>query len=187
MKKPPRPALPTDKVRFVGDPVACVVAETLLQAKDAAEAVEVDIEPLPAVTDPEEAARAGRAAALRRGARTMSRSISTTATARRSKAAFATRRACDQAQDRQQPPGRQRDGAARGDRQLRSGNGRFTLYTCCQGVFGMKSQHRARAQCRAQAGARAHRQCRRLVRHEGRASIPNMSASCMRRARSAAR
>ena len=29
MKKPPRPALPTDKVRFVGDPVACVVAETL--------------------------------------------------------------------------------------------------------------------------------------------------------------
>ncbi len=26
MKKPPRPALPTDKVRFVGDPIACVVA-----------------------------------------------------------------------------------------------------------------------------------------------------------------
>src|SRR5262245_35857584 len=32
MKKPPRPALPTDKVRFVGDPIACVVATTLLQA-----------------------------------------------------------------------------------------------------------------------------------------------------------
>ena len=30
---------PADKVRFVGDPVACVVAETLAQAKDAAEAV----------------------------------------------------------------------------------------------------------------------------------------------------
>src|SRR5512146_581397 len=56
MKKPPRPALPTDKVRFVGDPVAFVVAETPLQAKDAAEAVEVDIEPLPAVVRPEEAA-----------------------------------------------------------------------------------------------------------------------------------
>ena len=41
MIKPPRPALPTDKVRYVGDPVACVVAEALLQAKDAAEAVEV--------------------------------------------------------------------------------------------------------------------------------------------------
>ena len=46
-------------MRFVGDPVACVVAETLLQAKDAAEAVEVDIEPLPAVTDPEEAVKPG--------------------------------------------------------------------------------------------------------------------------------
>jgi len=59
MKKPPRPALPTDKVRFVGDPVAFVVAETLNQAKDAAEAVEVDIEPLPAVVDPEAATRPG--------------------------------------------------------------------------------------------------------------------------------
>ena len=45
LKKPPRAALPADKVRFVGDPIACVVAETLLQAKDAAEAIEVDIEP----------------------------------------------------------------------------------------------------------------------------------------------
>src|SRR6185295_17370053 len=55
MKKPSRHALPTDKVRFVGDPVAFVVAETMLQAKDAAEAIEVDIEPLPAVINPEEA------------------------------------------------------------------------------------------------------------------------------------
>ena len=39
MKKPERRALAEGKVRFVGDPVACVVAETLLQAKDAAEAV----------------------------------------------------------------------------------------------------------------------------------------------------
>ncbi len=58
MKKPPRHALATDKVRFVGDPVAFVVAETVNQAKDAAEAVEVDIETLPAVTDPEQAVNA---------------------------------------------------------------------------------------------------------------------------------
>ena len=58
MKKPPRHALATDKVRFVGDPVAFVVAETLNQAKDAAEAVEVDIDSLPAVTDPEQAVNA---------------------------------------------------------------------------------------------------------------------------------
>src|SRR6195952_4277801 len=54
-----RPALATDKVRFVGDPVAFVVAETLAQARDAAEAVELDIEPLPAVTNAEEATKPG--------------------------------------------------------------------------------------------------------------------------------
>jgi aerobic carbon-monoxide dehydrogenase large subunit len=54
-----RQALPTDKVRFVGDPIAFVVAETLAQAKDAAEAVEVDIDPLPAVTDAAEAVKPG--------------------------------------------------------------------------------------------------------------------------------
>ena len=59
MKKPDRPSLPTDKVRFVGDPVAIVVAETLAQAKDAAEAVFVDIEALPAVTDARAAAQPG--------------------------------------------------------------------------------------------------------------------------------
>ena len=59
MIKPPRPALPTDKVRYVGDPIAFVVAETSLQARDAAEAIEVDIDQLPAVVRPEEAARPG--------------------------------------------------------------------------------------------------------------------------------
>src|SRR5579883_1719844 len=59
MRKPIRKALAEDKVRYVGDPVAFVVAETLLQAKDAAEAVGVDIEPLPAVISAEEAAREG--------------------------------------------------------------------------------------------------------------------------------
>ncbi|HET6839133.1 MAG TPA: xanthine dehydrogenase family protein molybdopterin-binding subunit [Bradyrhizobium sp.] len=54
-----RTALMTDRVRYVGDPVAFVVAETLAQARDAAEAVAVDIDPLPAVTDPEEAAKPG--------------------------------------------------------------------------------------------------------------------------------
>ena len=49
MKKPERRSLASGKVRFVGDPVACVVAETYRQAKDAGEAVELDIEPLPAV------------------------------------------------------------------------------------------------------------------------------------------
>src|SRR5688500_14758483 len=59
MHTPIRKALASDKVRFGGDPVACVVAETYLQAKDAAEAVELDIEPLPAVTVASEAAKPG--------------------------------------------------------------------------------------------------------------------------------
>src|ERR1700689_2605087 len=52
-----RPALMTDKVRYVGDPIAFVVAETLAQARDAGEAIVIDIAPLPAVTDPTEAAK----------------------------------------------------------------------------------------------------------------------------------
>ena len=47
----PRPALAIGKVRHVGQPVALVVAETLAQAQDAAEAIEIDYETLPRVTD----------------------------------------------------------------------------------------------------------------------------------------
>ena len=54
-----RTALMTDKVRYVGDPVAFVVAVTLAQAREAGEAVELDIEPLPSVTDAAEAAKPG--------------------------------------------------------------------------------------------------------------------------------
>lgn len=52
-----RPALADGVVRFVGELVAAVVASTRAQAVDAAEAVEVDYEPLPVVIDPEEAMR----------------------------------------------------------------------------------------------------------------------------------
>ncbi len=48
---PPRPALAHGKVRFVGDPVAFVVAETALAARDAAEQVVVDYTTLPCVVD----------------------------------------------------------------------------------------------------------------------------------------
>jgi aerobic carbon-monoxide dehydrogenase large subunit len=55
----PRPALAGDKVRFVGDPVACVIAETVAQAKDAAETVTVDVEPLQVVLKPANAVKPG--------------------------------------------------------------------------------------------------------------------------------
>src|SRR5215467_8494857 len=50
-----RPLLAIDRVRFVGEPVAVVVAQTRAQAMDAADAVAVDYEPLPPVIDPEAA------------------------------------------------------------------------------------------------------------------------------------
>src|SRR5580765_906331 len=50
-----RAALAVDKVRYVGDPVALVVAETRAQAMDAAELVDIDYDDLPAVRDMEEA------------------------------------------------------------------------------------------------------------------------------------
>jgi carbon-monoxide dehydrogenase large subunit len=53
----PRPALAEDKVRFVGDPIACVIAETVAQAKDAAEAVVLDVEPLTPVVKPADAVK----------------------------------------------------------------------------------------------------------------------------------
>jgi carbon-monoxide dehydrogenase large subunit len=60
MQEPAHPILAQGKVRHVGDPIAMVIAETLEQARDAAEAIELDLEELPAVVN--------MAAALRDGA-----------------------------------------------------------------------------------------------------------------------
>ncbi|MGA2943450.1 MAG: xanthine dehydrogenase family protein molybdopterin-binding subunit [Xanthobacteraceae bacterium] len=55
----PRPILAQGKVRHVGQPVALVVAQTLAQARDAAEAIDVDYESLPAVTEAKDALAPG--------------------------------------------------------------------------------------------------------------------------------
>jgi carbon-monoxide dehydrogenase large subunit len=59
MKEPPHPILAFEKVRYVGDHVAMVVAETYEQARNAAELVVVDYEPLPAVVDVRDAQAPG--------------------------------------------------------------------------------------------------------------------------------
>ncbi|MBV1699880.1 MAG: xanthine dehydrogenase family protein molybdopterin-binding subunit, partial [Hyphomicrobiales bacterium] len=59
MKMAPHPALAHGKANHVGDPVAVVIAETLAQARDAAEKVRVDYGVLPAVVDPAQAQRQG--------------------------------------------------------------------------------------------------------------------------------
>src|SRR5512146_181406 len=55
LKVPPHPALAKGRVRYVGEPVAAVVAEDPYTARDAAEMVAVDYEPLPVVLDMEKA------------------------------------------------------------------------------------------------------------------------------------
>jgi aerobic carbon-monoxide dehydrogenase large subunit len=59
MIEPPHPLLAQGKVRHVGDPVAVVVSETLEQAKDAAELIDVSYKTLPAVVTSEAAIKPG--------------------------------------------------------------------------------------------------------------------------------
>jgi carbon-monoxide dehydrogenase large subunit len=59
LKTVAHPALAKDKVRYVGDGVAIVLAQTRYQAQDAADAVQVEYEPLPAAVNPEEATKSG--------------------------------------------------------------------------------------------------------------------------------
>ena len=59
MKMAPHAALASGKANYVGDAVAVVIADTLAQAKDAAEKVTIDYEVLPAVVDPTKAAAKG--------------------------------------------------------------------------------------------------------------------------------
>ena len=59
MNAAPRPAFARDKVHHVGDIVAAVVADTRFAAEDAAEAVEIAYDPLPAVTTPRDAVAPG--------------------------------------------------------------------------------------------------------------------------------
>ena len=118
----PRPALAVGKVRHVGQPVALVVAETLPQAQDAADAIEIDYETLPAVTDARAALAPGAPQLfdgipgqprVRLGQRHLG--------LRRDRCGLRQGRACHHARDGQQPRGRELDGAAQRDRRLRRG------------------------------------------------------------------
>ncbi len=118
MRKPWRGALAKDKVRYVGDPVACVIAETVIAAKDAAEAVEIDIETLPGRHIRRGRRARRRAAPLRRRARQRPARLSLRRR-RRGRGRLRQGRARHAHEAGEQPRGRQRDGAARGGRRLR--------------------------------------------------------------------
>ena len=59
VRRPPRPLLAADTVRYVGEPVAAVIAEDRYVAADACAAIDVEYEPLPATSDPVAAAAPG--------------------------------------------------------------------------------------------------------------------------------
>ena len=70
-KFPPvsQPHVAKDRLRYVGQPIAFVVADTLDKARDAAEMIEFDFDELPVVVDAKAAVNDGAAPAARRGAR----------------------------------------------------------------------------------------------------------------------
>ncbi|MCC7048096.1 MAG: xanthine dehydrogenase family protein molybdopterin-binding subunit [Alphaproteobacteria bacterium] len=138
MKVPPRPSLTSDRVRHVGDAVACVVAETPMQARDAAEAVSLDIDPLPAVTEARDAATP-EAPVLHEGAPGNLALDYHYGDAEKTAAAFAAA-----AHVVRLPiinnrlvanPIEPRAALAEYD----AGSGRWTFHTCSQGVMGMRN------------------------------------------------
>ena len=166
MKTPTRHSLATDKVRFVGDPVAFVVAETLAQAKDAAEAVMLDIDALPAVTDAREAAQPGAPIVFDDAPGNICVDYhygdSDKVAEAFAKAAHVTRlrlvsnRIVVCAMEPRSAIG-----------EYDAASDRYTLRAGNQGAFGLKHQMADLLKIKPDADARADRQCRRLVRHEG--------------------
>ena len=115
MPEPPfspyRPLLCSKAVKHVGDPVAVVVAETLAQAKDASEAIEIDYAAKPAIADTAKAAEAGTPKVWSEMESNVWKELQfgdAAAVDRRAQ----VRRACDQARHLQQPPLHQLDGDA---------------------------------------------------------------------------
>ncbi len=179
MKKPLREALAIGKVRYVGDPVAFVVAETVHAAKDAAEAVVVDIESLPAVTAAEDAAQPGAPQLYDDVPGNVALDYHY-GDAEAVKAAFAK---AAHVTKLQLVNSRLVVAAMEPRAALAAYDGqRFTLYVGSQGVFGMRANIAEALGVDAEGRARADRPGRRLVRHEGR-GVSRIHLHAARRAR----
>ncbi len=163
-----------------------MIAETIAQAKDAAEAVALDIEPLPAVISAREAVKPGAPQVWDDVPGNIALDYHHGDTA---KVAEAFAKAAHVVK---LPLINQR--LVVNAIEPRSAIGEFDAKTDKVDAAFVQprrlrpEEHAARHSRRAgRQSARAHRQCRRLVRHEGRASIRNMSASCTAPACSAGR
>ncbi len=134
----PRPALAGDKVRFVGDPVACVIADTVADAKDAAEAVALDIEPLTPVLKPAEAIKPGAPLVFDQVANNLALDFHYGDAAKVAEA-FATAKHVTRLETSNQRMvvAAMEPRAAIGEYDAASG--KWTLYSCSQGVHGLKT------------------------------------------------
>ncbi len=110
--KTDRPLLAGDRVRFVGEPVALVIAETRAAGLEAAEAIVVDYTALPVVTEPEAAMTPNAPAGLGRRARQYRLSVEARRRRRRRRG-FGRLCPCHDAGFHRLPRHRQFDGAAR--------------------------------------------------------------------------
>ena len=108
----PQPLLAQERVRYVGQPVAFIVAETLNQAKDAAELLAIEYEPLPSVTSAETALAPGAPAVWDDNPGNEAFTVEAGDRAA-TDAAFARAARIVRAQDRRQPGDREQHGAAR--------------------------------------------------------------------------
>ena len=161
-----RPIFPTDKVRFVGDPVALVVAETERQARDAAEAVVLDITPLPAVGDGKAAIADGAPQLYDDVPRNISLDFhhgdTAAVDAAFAKAAHVTRL---EIVNNRIVVSAMEPRAAIADYDF--DEDRYVMHVVSQGVFGMRAGLAQALNVAPRQRARADRPCRRLVRHEG--------------------
>ncbi len=145
MKMAAHPALANGKACHVGDPVAVVIAETLAQARDAAEKVKVDYERAAGGRRSGGGAEARRAANPRR--RAEQHHLSVASRRRQSgRGGVQVGQARHQARHRQQSPGAERDRAARRDRRLR---------------FRHRHLHAVEHDAESACGAARHRRLRR--------------------------
>ena len=181
-----RPLLAVDKVRAVGDRVAFVVAETLAQAQDAAELIEVDYETLPAVACVEDAAKAGAPAVwddcprqrrLRARVRQQGRD--------RRRLRQGAHHVSLRLENNRLAPMSMEPRAAIGD--YNAADDTYTLYTTSQNPHGIALADRAHVRSAGEPGARDLARRRRRLRHEGRRATPRTGWCCGRRRSSAGR
>ena len=159
-----RPIFAKDKVRFVGDIVAAVVAETREQAIDAADAVVVDYDPLPVVTTAAAALAARRAAPLPRARiqRLLRHHV------RRRRRRPRGRRRRRRGDDGQPAPGRRADGVQRHRGRPRRAQRRAHVLGVAPGAALRPRRDGPAPRPRARAAARRLPVGRRWLRPEGR-------------------